>query len=71
MTTAQLSHLIGRAGILRTAEGLGVAITIVDARETFGRTDVKVTPIAGDSSAWVSRSRVSLVTLDESPSGTN
>jgi len=59
MTTRTLSPLIGKAGryLIGTAS---FPVTIVDARELFGRTDVQIEPVGGSGAAWVERSAVTL-----------
>jgi hypothetical protein len=60
MTTADLARYLGQSGTLTTAEGLSVAVSIIDARNMFGRIDLLVTPEAGEGQAWVSEGRVTI-----------
>lgn len=60
MTAAQLAKVIGTTGLLRSQEGLQVAVTVTDARESFGRLDYLVAPVAGSGTVWVSSERVSI-----------
>lgn len=62
MSIAKLASFIGKAGLMRLPEfgGIQVPVTITDVKEAFGRTDVLVTPIAGEGVVWVSLDRVTL-----------
>jgi len=59
-TAAHMAALLGRAGLLKT-EALGVPVTILDARTSWGSTQVLVQPVNGTGSAWVALNRVNLV----------
>jgi hypothetical protein len=54
----KLAAAIGCQAKLRTAEGLRVEVVIDDARKAYGRTDYRVSPLAGDGVCWVSSDRV-------------
>ena len=60
MTTRTTSHLIGRTGryLINAAS---FPVTIIDAREHFGRIDIEIEPIGGSGAIWVERSSVRLV----------
>ena len=52
MTALNLSRLIG-IDCLYTVNGLEIAVRIVDAKRSYGRTRYLVTPINGSKSVWV------------------
>lgn len=54
-----LIKLIGQTGNL-AIEGLEVGVKILDVRESFGRTDVQITPLNGSNKKWVSLDRVTV-----------
>ena len=58
MAAREIVQLLDREATLTTAEGLRFQVTIVDARQAFGRLNVQVEPIAGEGTAWVSMDRV-------------
>ena len=61
MNASDLSSYIGNPAIYRCTGASGwmdINVTILDARERFGRIDVLVTPMAGSSSMWISLSSV-------------
>ena len=62
MTAGELDKLRGMNATLRVSERsgatLGFPVKITDARESFGRLDVLVTPLDGEGEAWVSAERV-------------
>jgi hypothetical protein len=55
-----LVAVIGLHGWLRTAEGLGVNVTVDDARKAYGRIDYRVSPLAGEGCMRVASARVEL-----------
>lgn len=55
-----LASVIGLQGKLRTAEGLRVEVVTDDAREAYGCTDFRVTPLAGEGAALVTSHRIEL-----------
>ena len=57
MTTRTTSPLIGRTGRYLIGSA-SYPVTIIDARELFGRVDVCITPINGEGEQWVTRSAV-------------
>lgn len=59
MTTSESSKLIGQTATL-SIDGLCVRVTILDAREVFGRSDYQVSPVTGTGTKWVSSDRVTL-----------
>ena len=64
MTAADLAAYVGQHGILRVqtgSESIAVPVTILDAREAYGRIDVRVVATDGDDDqpgTWVSADRV-------------
>jgi hypothetical protein len=56
---SELNKLVGRSGMLEGGE-LSFRVSVTDARTVFDRTDVLVTPAAGNGSKWVSLVRVTL-----------
>jgi hypothetical protein len=52
MSAQWMSQFIGRQGCWK-ANKLEFIVTIVDARERFGTTDVLITPEAGSGQRWV------------------
>ena len=52
MTALNLSRLIG-IDCLYTVNGLEIAVRIIDAKRSYGRTRYLVTPIQGSKSVWV------------------
>ena len=62
MTASELAKLVGmtatvpvRRGMMGTVE---IEVRIIDARDSYGRTDLLIRPVAGDGEAWVSADRV-------------
>lgn len=63
MTAAELTELVGRSGVWRTiGDCLKIRIKTLDARQSYGRVDVRITPEAGNGEAWVDSD---FVTLDK------
>jgi len=60
MTTTTLETLVGREGLLETAEGLRVRVRVLAEKLTWGRARLQVTPASGEGTAWVYRARVAL-----------
>ena len=52
MTALLLSRLVG-LDCLYTVNGLEIAVRIVDAKRSYGRTRYLITPINGSQSVWV------------------
>lgn len=52
MTALNLSRLLG-LDCLYTVNGLEIAVRILDAKRSYGRTRYLVTPIQGSKSVWV------------------
>jgi hypothetical protein len=44
---------LNKTGLLREGRGMCYAVTISDVRTVWGKTQLFVTPIAGEGSAWV------------------
>jgi len=61
MTAANLAVFVGCAGSLHV-DSLTVAVTILDARRVWNRTDYLVTPVRGSGQQWVSAERVTDLT---------
>ena len=57
MTVAELAKNLNKTANL-SIEHLTIGVTIIDARESFGRLDYLVSPTAGLGQQWVSESRV-------------
>lgn len=67
MTAAQLIAHIGRTGLWYAPQpalrdGLRFRVTVIDARQVFGRLDYRIQPIAGQGAAWI---EARTVTLDQ------
>jgi hypothetical protein len=52
-----MENLIGKKGIV-ILDGLEVEVEILDTRQNYGRTDLKIT--AGHNSKWVNINKVNL-----------
>ena len=59
MKNSEINQLIGKYGRFST-EGMIFRVNILDARSSFGRTDLEITPADGSGSKWVSMERVSI-----------
>lgn len=57
MDTKELSKMIGTTGRW-LVEGVEVDVNILNARSAYGRTDLKIGPVAGRASRWVSADRI-------------
>lgn len=57
MTASELASWVGADGTL-DADGLKVAVRIIDARQVYGRLQFLVTPMHGEGARWVDASRV-------------
>lgn len=57
MTVVEMSKLVGKQGSVGM-NGLRVAVTITDVKQSYGIVRVAVSPVAGTGSAWVEASRV-------------
>jgi hypothetical protein len=60
MSIKELSHPLGREGLLET-NGLKVAVRIMDVKQAYGRVRYVVTPLHGHGTATVEDFRVELV----------
>jgi hypothetical protein len=58
MTARELYDWIGAVRGLRTREGFTVLVQVIDARHTYGRTQVQVSPLRGQGRAWVEADRL-------------
>ncbi len=56
-TTKDLAQLINATAHLQS-EGMLVPVQILDARVSFGKIHVQVTPVGGEGNTWVDRERV-------------
>jgi hypothetical protein len=61
MTAANLAALVASTGFLQAGD-LSIAVTVLDARTVYGRTDYLVTPRDGHGQQWVAADRVVGVT---------
>lgn len=52
MTVAEAAQLLGRTGTIRQA-GLTVGVTVIDVKQSYGRTRYLVSPLAGKGEIWV------------------
>lgn len=71
-TLEELTALIGRQAVLTTGqERLRVLVDIQDAKQSYGRTRVAVTPVAGPDQkpVWVDFSRVTGVVAKPTKGG--
>jgi len=59
MTATELAKHLGKNGEYRI-NGLGVMVTVVDARMRFGEMDFKITPLTGTGEIWTRASGVKL-----------
>jgi len=57
-TAKRLSQYIDSTGRLSCGNGLMVGVKILDARTSFSRVQLLVTPITGSGQAWVDEDRV-------------
>lgn len=60
MTVREMAQAIGKEGLLRHTDGVQFRIRIVDARQSFDRTDYRIEPINGQGSFWVNSNRVTI-----------
>lgn len=62
MTAAQLAEHIGRTGFwsLPGRHAVRVLVTVEDARETYGRLQYRIVPIAGQGTTWIDAQAVQL-----------
>ncbi len=57
MTMIELRSKIGSAVIVNL-EGLRVMVDVKDVREAYGRQDIRITPVNGAGTKWVSIDRI-------------
>lgn len=61
-----IAGLVGKSGSYtvpirtKSEKPLKINVIITDAKQAFGRTDVKIEPEAGSGSAWVSKEHVQI-----------
>jgi hypothetical protein len=60
MSAQELARIIGKQAMV-TIGGMKAPVTILDAREWFGRTDYLVRVIGGSGQSWVSSGKVELI----------
>lgn len=58
MTSEELATYVGREGLLSMGGAIAIEVKSLDARESFGRLDILVEPVAGTGQAWVAESRI-------------
>jgi hypothetical protein len=60
MTAAQLQTLVDsyRDGGEFAVNGMRIRVRVTDARETYGRIDLRVVPEAGSGFGWIERRKV-------------
>lgn len=56
-TTKELAQLINTIVRLQS-EGLSVPVKILDARVSFGKIHVQITPVGGEGNTWVDHDRI-------------
>lgn len=68
MSIAAMARLIGKTGMMRLPEfgNITFPAEIQDARSSFGRIDVLISPIGGKGTVWVSLDRIALPELEAS-----
>jgi hypothetical protein len=54
----EVAKLIGKERTFKTAEGLSIRVRVLDARQSYGRTELLVEPVTGSGQAWVTAKRV-------------
>ena len=62
-TAHELSDVLGAHAVVRFdshGQTINVRVRIEDSREVWGRTDYRITPIAGTGRQWVSAERVTI-----------
>jgi hypothetical protein len=59
-----LALYVGQTGLLR-CERLSVAVTVADAKRSYGRTLLLVRPVSGTGEQWVEERRVRGLSEDE------
>ncbi len=58
MSVAELARLIGGRVAIRATDELVINVEVLDVRQAWGRTDIKVTPISGAGEQWISADRI-------------
>jgi hypothetical protein len=66
MTAKALGELIGQRATYSPADNIAFNVTVTDARQRFGRTDVRIEPESGLGFLWVADT--SIVPLDAATS---
>lgn len=64
LSAEELASFVGRTGHYQARAGMTVEIRVTNARESYGRLDLLVAPIAGTGEAWIS---TALIKLDPKP----
>ncbi len=59
MTSEELATYVGKVGLLNIGDSFAVDVKSLDARESFGRLDILIEPVAGVGLKWVAESRIS------------
>ena len=66
MTNAETNKLIGKEGIMviekagLRSPGLAINVIITDVRQSFGRTDILITPKEGTGEKWTNLNKITL-----------
>lgn len=58
MTTKEKLSMIDSLASVLLENSLSVQVKILDVRDSFGRTDILVTPVCGSGQQWVDMQRV-------------
>lgn len=56
----EAAEMIGKVGVI-TIHGLDIEVKIIDVRNSWGRFDFLVCPVAGEGRRWVSEYRLRLI----------
>lgn len=63
MTATELTEYVGREGLWTTPIGsIKIRVKVTDARQAYGRFELRVTPLAGSGETWAQN-----VKLDPKP----
>ncbi len=62
MTAVELASYVGRTGgwTIPTGDAFKVRVRVVNAREIFGRVELRVSPLEGSGEAWTTVQNVEL-----------
>lgn len=60
MTAKELQDYVGKTGdwIVNAGAGVSVKVTVMDARQSYGRLDFSVKPVAGTGECWIDSEKV-------------